>query len=201
MAQRWILGVVASIAVLALAGVGFAAFTATATVNGSASAASMGLEIVYNQGQGCGSLYGATPAGPGNFTFYGLAEGATSISAKVTNLTPGVYCQGQIGLENVGSVPVTVSVVVNTPGANGICTSYSFNCDDVETSSGIEVTGWQWYIISPTAGTSAYASPNFATLNPGQVFYDYLAVNIPATSTSAPGTGTFTLVYTASAGA
>lgn len=200
MAQRWILGLVAAIAVIALSGVGFAAFTANATVNGSASAGSVDLQIVYDQGQGCGSLYGATPAGVGNFTFYGLTEGATEISAKVTNLTPGVWCQGVIGLENVGSVPITLSIVVNTPGTNGVCVSYSFNCYDVETISGIEVTGWQWWVGSPTAGTSAYASANFATLAPGQIYYDYLAVNIPHSSTSAPGAGAFTLVYTASAG-
>ena len=201
MAKRWVLGVVGALVVLAASGVGFSAFTTTATVNGSATSASMGLEIVNSADIGCGSLYGAAVPGPGNFTFYGLTAGMTQISVRATNLTPGVYCQGWIELENVGSVPVTVSVVVNTPGANGICTSYAYDCYDVESISGVEVTGWQWYTASPTAGTSAYASPNFATLAPGGVYYDYLASNIPHASTSAPATGTFTLTYTSSAGA
>lgn len=201
--KKWAMGLVGAFAVLGLAGVGFSAFTATAQVNGYAYGATMGLEIVSSFGADCGSLFHATPPGPGNFTFFGENVAMTSISASVTNLTPGVYCEGAIELQNTGSVPVNVSVVLETAGTNGICTAYAINCYDVESISGIEAAGWQWYSASPTAGHSAYVSANFTTLNPGATYWDWIASNIPPTSTSAstPASGTFTLVYTASAGA
>lgn len=202
MAKKWVTSVVCAFAVLSISGIGFAAFTATATVNGTASAGTMGLEIISAVGADCGSLFGATAPGAGNFTFFDLNPGHTSISARATNLTPGVYCEGGLELQNTGSVPVTVGVELSTPGLNGICTSYARNCYDVESLSGIEASGWQWYIGSPTAGTSSYGDANFATLNPGATYTDYLAVNLPELSTSAltPSGATFTIVYTATAG-
>jgi len=201
--KKWAIGAIGAFAILALAGVGFSAFTATAQVNGYAYAATMDLEIVNTYEGGCGSLFHATPAGPGNFTFYGENAAMTSISVRATNLTPGVYCEGAIELENTGSVPVNVSVVLETAGTNGICTAYTINCYDVESLSGIEAAGFQWYIGSPNAGHSAYASTNFTTLAPGATYWDWIASNIPPTSTyaSTPPSGTFTILYTASAGA
>jgi hypothetical protein len=203
MVKKWLIGLGAALAIVCMAGVGFSAFTAQAVVNGSGSAATTGLEITNPFTIGCGSLYGATAPGSNNFVFYDLSAGSTSISVKATNLTPGVYCEGALELLNTGTVAVQVSVALSTPGLNGICTSYARNCYDVETLSGIEASGWQWYTYSPSAGTSCYAYSDFTTLAPGESYQDYLAVNIPAESTNpaTPASGTFTVTYTASTGA
>lgn len=203
MGNRWMLGVVAALTAVCLAGVGFAAFTAQATVNGVGTAGSIGLDIISTGGLDCGSLYGATASPTAGLTFFDLSADLNSVSVRAVNLTPGVYCEGYLELENPGSVPVQVSVALNTPGTDGICTAYAVNCFDVETISGIEATGWEWYTASPSAGTSCYAYSDFTTLSPGGVFWDNLAVNIPHTSTysSTPGSSEFTIVYTASTGA
>jgi len=197
MAKRWLVGLVAAIAVVSLAGVGFSAFTATATVNGTASAATMGLEIVQNSTSGC--YYNLnTPGAPGNISLVGETEARTTISLVVSNLTPGINCRAYVQLENTGSVPVNVSVQLDTPGAAGVCTAYAINCFDVDTLSGIQAAGWQWWTGSPTGGTSSYSYSNFSTLTPGGTVWDYIGVDIPYGSTDAtPGSAAFSLVYTA----
>ena len=203
MAKKWVVGLGAALAVICMAGVGFSAFSAQATVNGTATAGTVGLEIVSSAGLDCGSLFGAVPAPTAGLTFYDLSPEFTSISVKAANLTPGVYCEGALELENVGSVPVQVSVALNTPGLNGVCTSHTVNCFDVETLSGIEAAGFQWYTASPSAGTSCYAYADFTTLAPSGSIWDFVAVNIPPTSTNpaTPASSSFQIVYTASTGA
>jgi hypothetical protein len=205
MAQKWVLGVVGAFAVLALAGVGFAAFTAQATVNGSASAATVNLQIVSEESAAntCFYLPGTPLAGSpaaGNVSLSTSGPLVSTATVAVSNLTPGVVCDVFVTLENTGSVPENVSVVLNTQGADGICAPSAVNCDDVLTLSGIQASGFYWFIGSPTAGSPSGASPNFVTLAVGGTYTDYIAVLITTGSTSAPALGTFSLVYTASAG-
>ncbi len=197
MAHKWALGIGAALALVIVAGTGFAAFTATATVNGKASAGSVDLAIVDAFPAGCGGFSGSQYPGPGNYTFSNENEARTSISLTVTNLTPDAWCQGEIVLENVGSVPVNLSVTLNTPGSNGICAPDADNCTAVTTTSGID-EGWQLWYVSPTPASTV---TNFATLAPGALYYDYIAVGIAGGSTDVtPSTATFSLVYTGSAG-
>ena len=205
MAQKWILGVVGAFAVLALAGVGFAAFTAQATVNGSASAASVDLQIVSQSSFATTCFYlPDTPypyaAAPGNVSL-ATGEGFVSTATMTaSNLTPGVGCFVYVTIENTGSVPENVSVALSTQGANGVCAAYAINCYDVISQSGIQASGL-WYVIgSPTAPGPATVSTDFVTLPVGGTYSDYIGVLIATTSTSAPASGTFTLTYTASAG-
>ncbi|HTW55002.1 MAG TPA: hypothetical protein VMG36_00940 [Thermoplasmata archaeon] len=200
MAQRWLIGVIAAFAVIGMAGVGFSAFTATATVNGSASAATMGLKIIENDTVAC-DWYFNTPGAPGNISFSNENAGQTVISLKVTNMTPGVYCVGIVVLENTGSVPVNVSVAFLTAGANGMCNAFQLNCYGVFTLSGLATDGSIWWDAQPTFGIVTDSYSNFATLQPGGSFVDWIGVDMPAGSTSAPaGGGAFSIVYTASAG-
>jgi hypothetical protein len=197
MTRKWILGVGAALALVIVVGTGFAAFTATATVNGKATAGSVQLAIVNANYVSCGGFSGVSFPGPGNFTFFGENEARTSISLSVSNLTPDAWCQGYVELENVGSVPVNLSVTLNTPGSNGVCGIDLGNCTAVTTSSGIN-EGWQLWYGGPTGLTTV---SNFATLAPGALYVDYVAVGIAGGSTDVtPATATFSLVYTASAG-
>ncbi|HTP53970.1 MAG TPA: hypothetical protein VML94_03270 [Thermoplasmata archaeon] len=196
MAKKWMVGLVAALAVVCMAGVGFSAFTAQATVNGSATAATMGLIIADYTTSGC--YYNLnTPGAPGNITLENENAAQTTISLVVSNLTPGINCRAYVYLENTGSVPVNLSVQLNTPGTDGICTAFTIDCFDVDTLSGIQAAGWQWWNGSPTAGTSSYAYSNFATLAPGHGVWDYIGVDIPTTSTETPASAAFSLVYTA----
>ena len=197
MMKKWWVGLVAIVGVVALAGVGFSAFTAQASVNAYASGATMGLEIISNSTSGC--YYNLnTPGAPGSISFSGENAAMNSISLTVSNLAPGINCRAYVELENTGSVPVNVSVALLTPGSNGICTAYTINCFDVDTLSGIQAAGWQWWTGSPTAGSSSYSYGNFSTLNPGATVWDYIGVDIPFGSTDAtPPAALFTLAYTA----
>lgn len=199
MAQRWLIGVIAAFAVIGMAGVGFSAFTATATVNGSASAATVEIKIVDTATFACDYFYNIVGA-PGNVSFANENAQQTSISLNVANLTPGVYCTGGLVLENVGTVPVNLSVVFDTAGANNMCTAYALNCYGVFTWSGIGTDGYIYWIGAPNYGTPTDSNANFATLQPGGTFTEYIGVDISYDSTIAPGPGSFTLVYTASAG-
>ncbi len=198
MTRKWIVGIGAALALVIVAGTGFAAFTATATVNGRASAGSVQLAIVDAYPYDCGGFYGSQYPGPGNYTFYGENEAQTSISLSITNLTPSAWCQGVLVLENVGTVPVNLSVTLNTPGSNGICAPDAIDCMAVATTSGIS-DGSQFYFNADTTPTSTVT--NFATLAPGGYYSDQIAVEIATGSSDAtPSSATFTLVYTASAG-
>jgi hypothetical protein len=202
MVRKWVLGVGLAVAVVAVAGTGFAAFTANVTVNGQATAGSMGLAIVNTAVAGCSSFYGAQYPGPGNVTFSNLNEQRTAVTLTISNLTPSAYCGAWVELENTGSVPVTLGLVMNTAGENGVCPTVSTatNCYSITTLSGIDEGQTYWdgspYGLTPTTSIS-----DITTLNPGGTYTDLIGAEIPSGSTNAtPGTVTFTLVYTGSAG-
>jgi len=203
MAMKWVFGVIGAFAVLAMTGIGFSAFTASATVHGTASAATMGLEITETSAYHCTYLPGTPLAyqlAPGNVSFSPVSAGGTVVSFNASNMTPGVYCQGDLKLTNTGSVPVNVSVVLSTAGDNGICGAYGTNCYDVISTSGIEASGEWHFDGSPTAPGPADVSSNFTRLNPGGSTVDAIAVLISTGFTSVDPTAYFTLTYTASAG-
>jgi hypothetical protein len=97
MGSKWILGMVSVIAVVAIAGVGFAAYTSTATANVSVSAGSF-----YIQGSGA-------------ITAQSLAVGTCSVAPSgnnvvgtVTNMLPGDYCNITLTFTDAGSLPGTL---------------------------------------------------------------------------------------------
>ncbi|MGP8077871.1 MAG: hypothetical protein ACLQD8_08695 [Thermoplasmata archaeon] len=200
MTKRWLVGLVAAIAVVCMAGVGFSAFTAQATVYGNASAASVGLQIVQNYSFGC-YYFGHAEAAPGSLSFTDLNEAQTAVSLNVANLTPDQICEATLTIENTGSQPLNVSIALNTPGSNGVCGPYGFNCFDVFTYSGIQASGDFWFDGSPTAPAPTAYSANFTYLNPGQSYQDFYGVDIPwGSNDTTPSSATFTLVYSASVG-
>ncbi len=200
MARNWVVGIGAALALIVVAGTGFAAFTATATVNGQASAGTVGLAITSTFILGCDAFDGAPVPGPGNITFSDLNEQQTSVTLTVSNLTPSAYCDAYLTLENTGSVPENLSVVLDTPGSNGVCAPSAINCFAVFTLSGID-QGRFWFSDSPYTDTPTSAVSNLVTLAPGGTYTDAIGVAIPTGSTDAtPSSAVFTLAYTASAG-
>jgi hypothetical protein len=200
MAKRWLIGMAAALAVVCMAGVGFSAFTATATVNGNASSASIGLEIQSEGTYGC-FYFGHNVTAPGNISYSGLNAAQTEVTLNVANLTPDDICEAYLVLENSGSLPLNVSITLNTPGIDNLCAPYGSNCYDVFTYSGIQASGAFFYYGSPTEPAPTSFSANFTMLNPGQTYTDFYGVDIPAGSgDSTPTSTTFSLVYSASVG-
>ena len=203
MVQKWILGAGMAIAVVAVVGTGFAAFTATATVNGRATAGSVGLTIVNTYVGGCNSFYGAQTPGPGNVTFSDLNEQRTAVTLTISNLTPSAYCGAWVQLENTGSVPVNLSLALLTAGSGGVCPTDNdgaTNCYSITTLSGID-EGQTYWDGSPYGNTPTTSISNIVTLAPGATYTDLIGAEIPTGSTDAtPAVCVFTLVYTASAG-
>jgi len=181
MTKKWVVGVLGVLAVAALVGVGYSAFTATATVNGTATAGIAAIEVTSTGAGYCQYPTGA-PA-PGSFVF---AENAkdTVLSVTVSNLVPGSICVTSVTVQNVGTVPVALSAQLNATG--GICSGPALNCYDVATTSG----------LSSAAGI--FSVPAFANL--GGPYLDSISVSIPAGSTSAPASGSFAVFYIGSAG-
>lgn len=196
MTKKWVVGLVGVFAVLALSGVGFSMFTAQATVNGSATAATMGIQITAHGVGGGPSAYTcyswpieADQYAPGNFSFYGENAQMTSINAVASNLTPGVYCGGWVNVTNVGTVPVNLSVALEY--TTNICPAFvSHDCYDY--------SGWD-NIDPAILGNTAVT--NITLLMPGGTYHDFFVVGIVAGSDdSTPGSAYFTLAFTATAG-
>jgi hypothetical protein len=181
MTNRWIVGILGVLAVAALVGVGYSAFTATATVNGTASAGTAAIIVTSNDAGSC--FYpGGAPA-PGTFSFSENAKN-TVLSITITNMVPGGVCSTIATVSNVGTVPVALSDQLNSTA--GICVGAALNCYDVADSSG----------LSSALGVSSEHS--FANL--GAPYSDGISVFIPAGSTSAPASGVFSIEYIGSAG-
>jgi len=187
MVRRWIVGVGAAVAVLAMVGVGFSAFTASATVNGTGYAATVDLDV-------SASHYLVTLCEWFNFTFYTVASISVtpltpnSIAFSATNMVPDTRCFFAVDVTNVGSVAVSVSETL-VPGA-GICAPGATNgCFDAST-----------WLYPTDAIAGAYTNSITPSLAPGSTFYDWAVISIPPGWTSAPVSGTFEVVYTATAG-
>jgi hypothetical protein len=179
--KKWVVGMMAVLAVAALVGVGYSAFTATATVNGTATAGLDAIQVSSSQSGAC--FYPSGAPAPGSFGF-SLNAKDTVLTLSVTNMVPGAVCSTVATISNVGSVPVVLSNQLNT--TSGICVGPALNCYDVSDTAGLSsVTG-----IKNVNSIATLGSPYADTIN----------VWIPAGSTSAPSSGVFSIYYVGSAG-
>lgn len=100
MGRRWALGLVTVAVVLAASGIGFAAFTSSAYINGSGTA-------------GTFYLYWSSPGASGSASYnicpVGVISTTTNTSDTLTisasNLAPGDYCTFTADLNDGGSLP------------------------------------------------------------------------------------------------
>lgn len=183
MSKRWVLGLAAAITVVAVAGVGFSAFTTTAIVNGNATAATVSLTVAPGGYTGCWWLNNGSTYYEGTITQ--TAVSSSQVTFTVGNLIPGTYCGGFVYVTNGGSVELNLT---NTLTGTGLCTpTVTTNCYWVTGVGGA---------LNSAAGYWSYNNP---TLYPG-VYFDNYYIGIPAGSTTAPATGSFTATYVATAG-
>ncbi len=178
MSGKWVVGLVGVFVVLGVAGVGFAAFTDPLTINGSATAGTLDVHIVD---------YSNNVAYPGHTYLTHLSGDKKSIDLYAWNLVPGQYPNEQVKLKNVGTLPAHIAVtLVNSDG--NLVAMGGADAFDVQTTSGLTAVGGVWSVT------------HWVTLYPGHSIWDTIYVGIPAGSTSAPASTTFTIVYTATAG-
>ncbi len=106
MGNRLVLALVAAVAIVAVGGIGFAAFTSNAYIGASGSAGNIQLTWSNPATIYCSGYYNTYSAavGPGYVTYPGdtlyLTDGA---------LAPGDYCTFTASLNNIGTVPLTVT--------------------------------------------------------------------------------------------
>jgi hypothetical protein len=184
MTKKWVVGLLGVLAIAALVGVGYSAFTASATVNGTATAGTVSI-IVTSPDQGSCAFPSGGPA-PGAFTF-SENPAQTVLNIGVSNLVPGGVCTTQATIINTGTVPVVLSNQLNE--SSGICApGPTLNCYDAFDSAGLTS-------VSPILNVNG-----ITTLAPGGSYIDTISVYIPAGSISAPPSGNFAIYFTGSAG-
>jgi len=95
MGSKWVLGMIAIISVAAMAGVGFAAYTASAsvTVNGTAGSFYLVQSAVVNTSSLTSVSAGCTYSGPG-----------AAITVTAANLLPGDFCNFTVAITDPGSI-------------------------------------------------------------------------------------------------
>ena len=149
MRERWMIGLVAAITVIGVGGIGFAAFTTTATVNGTATG---GTEELHWSGSPTvaptGSVTGCAPS----FSDYdGTGDIAMSIAA--TGFAPGDTCTVTETLVNGGSVGLTVAT--GPAAITGVTNVNSNTCQANEWTATSTVNDASSTTLAPS-GTTLY---------------------------------------------
>jgi len=166
-----------AISLLALTGIGYAAFTYSITVTGTASAGTLAIEFNVPANPGV-----STPSGDGACSFSGTG---TSTTLTVTNMVPGDTCTAQITIQNIGTVPTSTETTAISGGP--YCNSPGqLNCFAVTDSLGLN---------SETGATGSGGS-----IGVGGTYLYSVNVIFPTGSTSQSTTASFTITVTASAG-
>lgn len=171
---------VLAISVLALAGgLGYATFTSTVTVAGSAQAGTLALGFAGSPYLSSGTT---SPTGAGTCYFSGTG-GSTTLT--VTNMAPGDTCSATITLENSGSLP-TASETTTISGTQ-LCTgSFNYNC----------------FVVTDSLGLNSYYATNGAggPIASGGTYGYSVTVTLASGSTQQSESGTFTISVTGSVG-
>jgi len=165
-----------ALSLLALTGIGYAAFTYPITVTGTASAGTLSIEFTT-------PAYSAisTPTGDGSCYFSGTGASTT---LTVTNMVPGDTCTAQITIYNSGTVP-TSSETTSISGGPYCNTPGQLNC----------------FYVTDSLGLSSEVGPGSGgVIGVGGTYLYSVTVGFPSTSTIPSTTASFTITITASAG-
>lgn len=175
MSGHWIAALLGVLTVLAVSGVGFAAFSSVNTVNGTATATSVAIQM---------TPVGAILHHPGHADFSNLSEAKDQVTLTAWDLVAGDYPHQDLKITNVGTGTVTISVMLW--GDAGLVATGGTYGYDVYTDSGLSAVGG---VLSVT----------WVTLHASASHVDRIFVGIPADSTGVPLGMSFTVTYTATA--
>jgi hypothetical protein len=183
MSSKLLLGVIAMVAVVAVGGVGFATYTSSVTLHGSASSGDLALAFDYGSG---------TPGTYAVCTVYYLNGNVAYFSA--TDLSPGDSCSVTLGVINNGTLPATSESTTFGFVSGSVCnTGGQTNCIQVTDNMGI--TG-----LNTEGGVSGSDNKVIAA---GGGFYpgNYIVtVTEPSGSSSQSLALGFTITFTGSVG-
>jgi len=115
MGKRWLMGLVAVVAFVAVGGLGFAAFTTSAYINGSASAGTFQLQW-QGPASGTPSAYYNTCPTPYATT---TTNSSDTLVLSAGNLAPGDYCVFTAQLVDIGTLPGNSYDFVSTDAYSG----------------------------------------------------------------------------------
>jgi len=169
-----------ALSLLALTGVGYAAFTYPITVTGTASAGT--LSIAFANPANTAGYGTSTPSTAGACSFSGTGSSTT---LTVSNMVPGDTCTADITISNTGTVPTSseTTAVSGGPYCNSIG---QLNCFYITDNLGLN---------SETGATGSGGS-----VGVGGSFTYTVTVGFPSLSTLQSTTAAFTITVTASAG-
>ena len=121
MTSKLLLGVIAMVAVVAVGGIGFATYSSSITVTGSANSGSLDIAF-YTYSDSVGAY--------AQCTVTSLSGSVAEVS--VSDLSPGDSCTITLGVANYGSLPAT-SESSQLSATGNLCASPSaYNCIGVE---------------------------------------------------------------------
>jgi len=154
MGKRWVMGLVAMVGVIALSGIGFAAFTAQATINGTATAGTFG-PLVWG-----GNPLNTPTVSDQSTCQAGTASGSAWTGLVGKNFTPGDGCLFHDALTLKGNLPgkLTESAMFSdTVAACGLA-NWAYNDTLIGTltfsaANGTSTT-WNGGSLSITPGTT-----------------------------------------------
>lgn len=176
-------GALALLTVLLVAGTGFAAFTTTVSVQGSASAGTLGP-----------FYWGATPTSNGFGTYSACSDSTSTthssddtLNVVATNLAPGDLCGYSADLYNPGSLPAYVNETLSSTSGS-LCAELDFSSNGFTPGVTIGAGG--------QTGSTNYLVPANGHIPWGGTIY------LPSTADDSVmgGTCTFTVSVTGSAG-
>jgi len=171
-----------ALSLLALTGIGYAAFTSNITITGTASAGTLQVQFA-SPVTSSGSPATSTPSGVGSCYFTGLGSSTT---LTVTNMDPGDSCTAYVTVANTGTLP-TSSETTSLSGATNVCVPTStapYNC----------------FTVTDSLGLNSYTAANGAggPVASGSSFGYTVTVQLPSTATAQGLGGSFTITLTAS---
>jgi len=175
-----------ALSLLALSGVGFAVYSASVTINGTASGGTL---VLGTSSWASGTT---TPTGAGSCAWSDYVAGSpATITLTVTNMAPGDSCTASLHIDNLGTLPMT-SESTTFAGVTGyFCTSggYTTNC----------------FFVTDSLGLQSYVGSNGAnglTVSPGGSYPGgyWVTVTYASGSTVQSESASFTITFTGSVG-
>jgi hypothetical protein len=142
----------AIVAVVAVGGIGFAAFTTTAYVNGNAAAGTLGPLTWSDLGTPVAtSTYVGCTVSTGNHSVTGTTQDDLFIGA--TNLAPGDQCTFTADLNNLGSIPANVYAQVTCVNPAAACLVFTYWDNFAPFPNGYDVSGGPFGPLTIGAGS------------------------------------------------
>jgi hypothetical protein len=183
MSSKLLLGVIAMVAVVAVGGVGFATYTSSVTIHGSASSGD--LSLAFDYGYGTAGTYAVC-------SVYYLYGNVAYFSA--TDLSPGDHCSVTLGVINNGTLPATSESTTFGYLTGSVCNTVG-QTDCIQVTDNLGYTGLN--TEGGVSGSDGKVIGAGGGLYPGNYI---VTVTEPSGSSSQGLTLGFTITFTGSVG-